>query len=168
VKRDTGIYLEQMFKREVSSYISRKTTNQLVQGLIGIKSTTQVSLVIDLSLGVPTPPPDRAVYHWSSAPWNHMRREINRRFEGWDARTHDSVDASVVSFYGIVDSIIKKHVKSSITQSARPVPWWDRHCTIAQKAVDATFSKWGHDHDKHKSARKILKTRQCQAYAKYI
>jgi hypothetical protein len=40
-----------------------------------------------------------------------------------------------------------------------PVPWWDRHCTIAQKVAD--------DHEKHKSAWQILKTRQRQAYAKY-
>ena len=49
----------------------------------------------------------------------------------------------------------------------RKVPWWDLHCTVAQKAVDAAFAKLGYDHEVCKKAEKVLKTRQRQAYAKY-
>ena len=110
---------------------------------LGTSDHFTISLAIDLSLNVPAPPPGRAVYHLSSAPWNHMCADIKRQFEGWDAHTYISVDGAVVSFYGVVDAIIKKDVKSSIPRSARPVPWWDRHCTIAQKGSGYDIFKVG-------------------------
>jgi hypothetical protein len=134
---------------------------------MGTSDHFTLQLTVDLSLDVPVPPPDRTVYHWSSAPWNHIRGHLRRNFDGWDTHNYGSVEEAVAAFYAIVDSIIKLHVKSSVPRNARPVPWWDRHCTIAQKAVDAAFSKLGYDHDICKKAEKVLKTRQRQAYAKY-
>ena len=60
-----------------------------------------------------------------------------------------------------------RYVKSSTPRNARPVPWWDRHCTLAQKHVDVAFSRRAENPDAYKSARQVLRSKQKTAYARY-
>jgi hypothetical protein len=134
---------------------------------LGTSDHLTVLVKVDLSLDVPAPPPNRAVFHWASAPWNHIRGELSRQFQGWDARSFESVDDAVTAYYKIVDTVIKRYVRSSIPRGARPTPWWDRHCSLAQQHTDSAFAHRESNPEGYKSARAVLKTRQRQAYARY-
>jgi hypothetical protein len=134
---------------------------------LGSSDHVTVLAKINMSIEVPVSPPNRSVWHWASAPWNHMRGGLRVQLKGWSAFKFESVDDAVEDFYSKVDTIMCRFVKRSMVHGARPAPWWDRHCTVAQQHVDAAFALKCSNPDSYDSARRVLKTRQRQAYARY-
>ena len=90
-----------------------------------------------MSLHLPPLPPFRRVYHWKSAPWNHIRGYFHQA--NCDKLKSEPISDAVDTFVTVLTEVHDRYVSSTIPTMKRPTIWWNRFC---QRTYQKKLQAW--------------------------
>ena len=93
---------------------------------LGTSDHVSLFIYLILELEILPPPPFRKVFHWSSAPWSHVRGYL--RCFCWDPMCFMSIDDATAFITQAVVGAQQCYIPTSVPRCHRPTVWWNRYC----------------------------------------
>ena len=126
---------------------------------LGTSDHIAIFVRFHMSLHMPSSLPTRTVYHWKSAPWNHVRGYFRR--VQWNFLKSESIPDAIDTFVNILTKARDRYVPSTMPTVRRPTVWWDRNC---QRTYQRKLRAW-HSHDWPSYRTFVLAAKRAQAIA---
>ena len=134
---------------------------------MGTSDHIAIFVSCQMGLHVPSPLPNKKVFHWKSAPWNHVHGYFRR--VQWDFLKSESIPDAIDTFINILTMACDRYVSSSLPTAKRPTVWWDHHCQRTyQQKLQAWRSRDWPSYYASISATKKAQAVACRAYQRSL